>query len=244
MKRHYRCTFYQALNGNCAEPEVKMIVFVFQGRRQKKRRNQENEFLIGETFPFFQSWSLEDSSSDTSLDVTQTSFMNLIREMFGEKSWMKMLNFTRYPGLLYPGLLVILIACRRRCRSKLRFSRDVITSSGSSPIFWHKLFGRFACDCLESSVLPAWIGFYFIKCITTVEGLANLQAAVVASDEGDEIVVREQLVDWVIELDVSSDSAIKTGSLLISLLLLPSEIVIDIRRPPDAVFVSYVMVVV
>lgn len=77
-----------------------------------------------------------------------------------------------------------------------------------------------------------------------------LHVAVVASerpDDGDgrgELVVREQLVDCVIKLDVSSDSAITTGSLLISLLLLPSEIVIDIRRPPESVFASYVIVVV
>lgn len=77
-----------------------------------------------------------------------------------------------------------------------------------------------------------------------------LHEAVVASErvEGDgsgEPVVREQFVDCVIKLDVSSDSAIAAGSLLISLLLLPSEIVIDIRRPPpDGVLVSYVIVVV
>lgn len=59
----------------------------------------------------------------------------------------------------YPGLFVIFIACRRRCKSTLRFSWDEMTSSAaSSPIFWHKLFGRLACDCFDSIVLPAWIG--------------------------------------------------------------------------------------
>lgn len=57
-------------------------------------------------------------------------------------------------------------------------------------------------------------------------------------DGNDEPVVREQLVDWVIKLDVSSDSAITAGSLPISLLLFPSEIVIDIRRPPESVLAS------
>lgn len=60
-------------------------------------------------------------------------------------------------------------------------------------------------------------------------------------DDGDgrgELVVREQLVDCVIRLDVScDDSGITAFSLLISLpwLLLPSEMVMDIRRPPDGV---------
>lgn len=71
-----------------------------------------------------------------------------------------------------------------------------------------------------------------------------LHDAVVASespDDGDgngDAVVREQFVDCVAKLEVSSDSAITAGSLLISLLLLPSEIVIDIRRPPDNVLAS------
>lgn len=53
--------------------------------------------------------------------------------------------------------------------------------------------------------------------------------------------------DCVVKLDVSSDSVSSTaGSLLISLQVSPavSEIVIDIRRPPERVFVSYVIVVV
>lgn len=57
-------------------------------------------------------------------------------------------------------------------------------------------------------------------------------------------VVREQFVDCVIKLDVSKDSGLAVGSLLLPLLLLLSEIVIDIRRPPESVFASYVIVVV
>lgn len=69
-------------------------------------------------------------------------------------------------------------------------------------------------------------------------------------DDGEgrgELVVREQVVDCVIRLEVScDDSGITMGSLLFSLLwlLFPSDMVIDIRRPPDCVWVSYVMVVV
>lgn len=53
--------------------------------------------------------------------------------------------------------------------------------------------------------------------------------------------------DCVVKLDVSSDSVMTAGSLLISLQVSAvaiSDIVIDIRRPPDRVFVSYVIVVV
>ena len=73
--------------------------------------------------------------------------------------------------------------------------------------------------------------------------LLKLHEAVVAierpEDEGDgsgdSVVVREQFVDCVIKLDVSKDFVIIMGSVLI-LLLLPSDMVIDILRP--GVFVS------
>ena len=77
--------------------------------------------------------------------------------------------------------------------------------------------------------------------------LLKLHDAVVAierpDDEGDgsgDSVVREQFVDCVIKLDVSKDFVIIMGSVLI-LLLLPSDMVIDILRP--GVFVSYIIVV-
>jgi hypothetical protein len=57
-------------------------------------------------------------------------------------------------------------------------------------------------------------------------------------EEGDangEVVLFEQFVDCVIKLEVSKDSVITIGSLLISLLF-PSDIVIDILRP--VMFVS------
>lgn len=76
-------------------------------------------------------------------------------------------------------------------------------------------------------MLPAygWKIFYFINCAKNHFSFYVLHVAVVASespDDGDgngDPVVREQFVDCVFKLDVSSDSAITTGSLLISLLL-------------------------
>lgn len=85
-----------------------------------------------------------------------------------------------------------------------------------------------------------------------VERKRNLQVAVdeiewadVGDGRGDPAVVREHK-DCVVKLDVSRDSVIMIGSLLISLQVSAaiSEIVIDIRRPPERVLVSYVIVVV
>lgn len=86
------------------------------------------------------------------------------------------------------------------------------------------------------NILQSYLNLNLSK-LNSHDAVVTIENPVEEGDANGELALFEQFVDCVIKLEVSKeDSVITIGSLLISLLF-PSDIVIDILRPP-VMFVS------